>query len=320
MENSRKFKLKIFVIVTLVGLLILWYLKGQEKLNVNDFSGHSGVNSNAWKSFYTPSFDESESPLCADRGKDTELMIVILSAPENEVYRLIIRQTWGFYRNYPNISIAFLIGVPKNETLEKKLREEDAVYNDVIRANFLEDYKNLTHKTVAMLEWVSKKCSYTKYLLKSDDDIYLNVPKALRFLEENRGKERRIFGYMHSNKSVIRDPTSKYFVSKSEYVDDIFPTYLNGPAYLITSDIIKELYIKAINTKFLKMEDIFITGIVASEGLGIQLVHENNFYFIPQEDDYDDPVLDILVEEFITLNVYNQARMYDLWKINFLTG
>ena len=41
---------------------------------------------------------------------------------------------------------------------------------------FQDSYHNLTLKTVMGLKWMSIFCPHAKFILKTDDDIYVNVP------------------------------------------------------------------------------------------------------------------------------------------------
>jgi len=78
-------------------------------------------------------------------------------------------------------------GNPKESKLTSevvsKYNEEKEVYNDFIKADFQDSYRNLTLKTVHMLDWVQSYCSHAKFFMKTDDDVFLNVPAILNFLD-----------------------------------------------------------------------------------------------------------------------------------------
>ena len=48
--------------------------------------------------------------------------------------------------------------------------------NVSISLHFQDSYHNLTLKTVMGLKWMSIFCPHAKFILKTDDDIYVNVP------------------------------------------------------------------------------------------------------------------------------------------------
>ncbi|XP_054260018.1 uncharacterized protein LOC128984702 [Macrosteles quadrilineatus] len=63
-----------------------------------------------------------------------------------------------------------------------KVVEESGIYDDIIQEGFVDSY-NLTIKSVMMLKWVQQHCSSARFLMKSDDDIYLNLPALSEALQ-----------------------------------------------------------------------------------------------------------------------------------------
>ena len=59
-----------------------------------------------------------------------------------------------------------------------------------VRLTFLspcqDTYTNLTLKTVMGLKWGAIFCPQAKYVMKTDDDIFINVPLLHRALQEER--------------------------------------------------------------------------------------------------------------------------------------
>ena len=49
---------------------------------------------------------------------------------------------------------------------------------------FQDTYQNLTIKTVMGLKWMSIFCPKAKYVLKTDDDIFVNIPLLIKALEK----------------------------------------------------------------------------------------------------------------------------------------
>lgn len=71
--------------------------------------------------------------------------------------------------------------------------EESRTYGDILQEDFTDSYMNLTLKSVMALKWTSTHCQQAQYLLKTDDDIFVNVPTLLTYLQE-AGKTRWITG------------------------------------------------------------------------------------------------------------------------------
>jgi Galactosyltransferase len=58
----------------------------------------------------------------------------------------------------------------------------------------------------------------------------------------------------------IRNKKSKYYVSVEQFKPMTFPQFTTGPAYLITRDCVKDLYNKALNLTYLKLEDVYLVS------------------------------------------------------------
>jgi hypothetical protein len=226
---------------------------------------------------YVSGFDIANVELCPDLGKNLQLLIAITSAPSNKDARMAIRQTWGHYSQRSDVNIAFLLGSTDDPQLVKELQDENKLYGDLICGRFLDSYNNLTLKTVSLLEWVDNYCKNIKFVLKTDDDMFINVPKLLSFIEKHAKVKRTIFGKLAKNWKPVRNESSKYYISPSEYKPAIFPDFTTGPAYLMTGDVIRDLHTAALGTTFFKLEDVFATGIVA-QNIKIKRINVIAFY------------------------------------------
>lgn len=56
------------------------------------------------------------------------------------------------------------------------------LFGDIIIADMKDSYKNLTLKVLYMVEWASTYCSNARFFMKTDDDVFLNVPLVLDFI------------------------------------------------------------------------------------------------------------------------------------------
>ncbi|XP_053959619.1 uncharacterized protein LOC128864126 [Anastrepha ludens] len=245
--------------------------------------------------------------ICPNQGEDIKLLILISSALNHAEARLAIRQTWAHYGTRRDVSIAFVLGRTTNETVSKELSIENFIYGDMIRGNFIDSYTNLTLKTISTLEWVDLHCQQAKFILKTDDDMFINVPKLLQFIDNHAKEKRVIYGRLAKQWKPIRNKKSKYYVSTDQFSQPLFPPFTTGPAYLITSDVIHSLYNRCLQQVYLKLEDVFTTGIVAQQ-LGIKRVHANEFLnrriaFNPCN-----------IRKLISVHMVKSNEQFDLWK------
>ena len=161
------------------------------------------------------------------------------------------------------------------------IEAENAQYHDIVRANFVDSYDNLTLKRLAMLNWVSTFCPRAKYLLKSDDDVYVNTEVLLQTLRNQSSVKPRkfILGRIHPVRPVPREddipkPNTKWIMSRKEFPDDIYPSYMLGSAYAMTCSSVPDLYAASLKVHYMKIEDVFITGLCANKA-GIRRIKMN---------------------------------------------
>ncbi|KAH8263302.1 hypothetical protein KR044_007122 [Drosophila immigrans] len=247
--------------------------------------------------------------ICPLNGTNTRMLILITSAQTHADARMSIRQTWGHYGTRRDIGMAFVLGRGTNETVNQALTEENYMYGDLIRGNFIDSYNNLTLKTISSLEWADQHCNRAQYILKTDDDMFINVPKLLNFVKqlEKHKNKRLIFGRLAKKWKPIRNKKSKYYVSTDQFPAAVFPSFTTGPAYVMTGDIVHDLYVRSLKTVYLKLEDVFTTGIVA-QSLGIERLHVNEFVnrrisFNPCN-----------IRNAISVHMIKSNEQFDLWK------
>lgn len=104
------------------------------------------------------------------------LLILIPSAPSNHQKRKAQRETWlKLLGNRSGSSHAFVIGQAGNQEEQERIIKESDHYGDIIQIDMIESYRNLTLKTLGILHWTLNFCPNADYILKVDDDIYVNV-------------------------------------------------------------------------------------------------------------------------------------------------
>jgi hypothetical protein len=247
------------------------------------------------------------SQVCPDLGRDIKLLIAITSAPSHESARMAIRETWGHFASRKDIAIAFMLGSISNETVNANIEKEQYLYGDIIRGKFRDTYDNLTLKTISMLEWVDNYCPKAAFVLKTDDDMFINVSRLLAFIAKHSPEQRAIYGRLAKKWKPIRNKKSKYYISCNQYKPAVFPDFTTGPAYLLPARLSKELYVAALNHTYFKLEDVFVTGIVANS-LKIKRVHAPEFL------NKRVSLTPCSVQRGISIHMVKGVEQYDLWK------
>eukprot|EP00298_Acanthocystis_sp_HF-20_P009897 c18562_g1_i1.p1 GENE.c18562_g1_i1~~c18562_g1_i1.p1 ORF type:complete len:352 (-),score=109.98 c18562_g1_i1:88-1143(-) len=197
------------------------------------------------------------------------LLVAICSAPNHFEQRQAIRESWGkiniSFTSSPYTLLFFIGNINKaNKTeendLENKIIAESQSKKDIVRLDsFIESYRNLTRKTLAMIQWTVK--NNFQVMLKVDDDSFVLLDRFYNDIIEYE-KERNIIYWGKfwggDDRPVSRAVDSKFYVSKEEYGNDFFPDYADGPCYALGSDILKHIDSHSEKLKIYSLEDAAI--------------------------------------------------------------
>lgn len=160
------------------------------------------------------------------------LLIIVKSSLNHFDRRKIIRQTWGFENQFSEVLIrtVFILGTSYDIDVQKRIREEQKNYGDIVQFDFIDEYYNNTIKTLNAIKWASIHCNSSRFYFFSDDDMYVSVKNLLSYLKNPteypeylsiKVKEKKskhnlpsdtvlFTGYVF-NSSPLRHQTSKWY-------------------------------------------------------------------------------------------------------------
>lgn len=302
----KLFKPKFLIIFLVVLIITLIISLSRRQYEITGWEKHKSRNILSYISDNPDTFHILPKSFCAT---PKFLVIFIISSPGNFKSRQAIRNTWA--RKNELIQPYFLLGTTTNNKLQEKLIKESETYNDLIQENFLDSYNNLTLKSVTILKLTEYYCGdYAKYIMKVDDDIYVNMELFLNYLEENVNQTDFLSGRVIQNSRPIRDPNNKWYCPYYICNYDVFPTYLSGCAYVMSPNVARALYQASFITPLVHLEDVYVTGMCAKNLLNIS--YTNNLRFTTAANEYYEPCQ---VKEFFTRHYQTPESMYELDKI-----
>ncbi|KAG8001155.1 Beta-1 [Nibea albiflora] len=190
------------------------------------------------------------------------LVLIVPVAPNNRAHRDFIRITWGGESPVLDkaVKLFFLLGRHNSEgvaELQEQLLLESRDHRDLIQSDFLDCYKNLTIKTMVMMEWLDKFCSQATYGMKIDSDMFLNVPNLIRILLK-APKTNYMTGCVAAEGPVVRDKSSKWYIPEELYPDPFYPRYALGLGYVFSLDLPKKLVEASRHVKAVYIEDVYL--------------------------------------------------------------
>ncbi|XP_064612639.1 beta-1,3-galactosyltransferase 1-like [Liolophura sinensis] len=201
-------------------------------------------------------------------------VIVVHSAPRNVDRRLSLRRTWANQTLFKHTKsrTVFLLGRPADHSLQKGIYEENNRFGDIVQGTFTDVYQNLTLKAVLGLRWITENCRQAKFVIKADDDVFINIPEAMvhvfPILAQN---QREIICLVEPHGPIGRLPGHRWAVSH-EYFSGLseYPMpFCYGFATFYTVRMAMELFERAKITPFYKMDDVYVYGILASQIKGV---------------------------------------------------
>ncbi|KAK8757630.1 hypothetical protein V5799_004743 [Amblyomma americanum] len=236
----------------------------------------------AWLPPYDPSkYRFTVNPkLCINNGSQPVYFLVLVqSAVKNFERRTLIRDTWGSECGSKGSAatalcrLGFVLGTSSDPVLERKVRDESSRYGDLVRSDFADSYYNLSLSTVTALRWAHQHCTDYRYLVKADDDAFVNLA-ALRDYLAARPTHRRtaIYGYLMKGFRPNRNKGSKWFTSPELFAKARLPDFVSGFAYVVTRDAVKPLYAAAQVTAMFPFEDVYVTGMCRERARGQEAV------------------------------------------------
>lgn len=157
----------------------------------------------------------------------------VTSTPQQKQRRDLIRQTWGKL-----IKPLFVMGQTDIQTMIY-LGQEAHEFNDIIVENFADTYFNLTIKTAFAVQNFVRYFKDSKYFLKIDDDIFLDVKGYIKYIKT--APKDALIGQQHGNPIIVREEGSRYYVPEYLLNGTHFPDFLQGAAYLIPGKMLFKL-------------------------------------------------------------------------------
>lgn len=202
---------------------------------------------------------------CSGENTDVFLAVLVKCRVGETFDREQIRRTWGGVQVVlgRKIRTMFLTGKTNEHPKDKLLKAEDEKYHDIIQEDFMDSYFNLTYKTLMGWRWMSTFCPAASYAVSIDADMILNPRNLILRLETS---PRKLFseGNWRENVPPIRGRSSKWFIPKSLYPKKMFPPFLNGGCYVMSTDVAMRLYETSFRVPFFKLDDVYMGMVMAA--------------------------------------------------------
>jgi galactosylxylosylprotein 3-beta-galactosyltransferase len=179
------------------------------------------------------------------------LIILIMSSPASAHRRNVIRGTWlSLCKNSSDLQYYFVVGSSGfNAEMHSVIEEEQSFHHDlIILQNVYDDYESLTHKVLEAFVWLDKAVKRFQYLLKCDDDSFVQVNKVVSELQTIKlTKGHTLYwGFFNGRAQVKIDGKWK----ESDWIlCDYYLPYALGGGYVLSQKLVHFI---AVNAEFLR--------------------------------------------------------------------
>ncbi|EEC14416.1 beta-1,3-galactosyltransferase 5 isoform X2 [Ixodes scapularis] len=203
--------------------------------------------------------------------QDLFLVVFVHSAPTHWDKRRAIRETWGNASvlraaTTERMALVFMVGRADDSQTQEALVREGSLHGDLVMGNFVDSYRNLTYKHVMGLKWVTYFCRNARYVLKTDDDVFMDLFQLTSYLRDALGAlapPNLMMCVLIRRPYVKRSQRSKWRVSFREYRGNHYPPYCSGWGVVMSPDVVFNLYRASAGMPYFWVDDVLITGILA---------------------------------------------------------
>ena len=188
-----------------------------------------------------------------------DLLILISSNPHDvsrAENRMAIRNTWGNCNDrhlHFDCQLVFFVGKTYTDR-DAAIMREASENQDMFICNMNDTYQSITRKLMCVFKWANQ--GMAEYILKTDDDIYVQMPALVSYLH-SQPRERYYGGVVYSG-DVVRDPRHKHYLHKDTYKADFFPPFCKGAMYVISGDLMDPLLKASEQVKRFFIDDAYI--------------------------------------------------------------
>lgn len=175
--------------------------------------------------------------ICEDRL--LHVVILVLTSPRGALRRNAIRGSWlhSFDTKKIKVTSKFLVGtLGLEQSKGHDLQLESKQFNDMLLFSDLKDsYHNLSRKVLFGLNWAEQELGYFDFLIKADDDSFIQIEKVAENFKELGCPDSLYWGYFMGH--AYPEPTGKW-AEKNWFSCPHYLPYAMGGGYVLSKRIV----------------------------------------------------------------------------------
>jgi hypothetical protein len=220
-------------------------------------------------------------------------IFIATSAVENYNRRMLLRKTYANTTLFNTIHFKLIIFVGKtvNDTLNENVHQEFHQYRDMVVGDFIDTFRTLSLKLIFGLKWISQYCNKMQYIIKVDDDAFVNIFEIRNLIQQHSLKKNFIMCAVLDFSLIYRWKQNKEEYCKQIKVcidDDIlpglrtYPRYCNGQMFVFPNNLLQPLVDAIDVTPYFWLDDVYITGLI-TKNLSVEYINIQRSYAWPPQ-------------------------------------
>ncbi|XP_005101679.1 uncharacterized protein LOC101848981 [Aplysia californica] len=219
----------------------------------------------------TPVLDASSNlllnnPNACQGERDVDILYLVHAQPQSDEQRQGIRSTFvqsDVFKPF-HIAYVFLVGRTTSPNFQNKLNREHEQYGDIVQGDFMDKPENATRKGIMGMEWAIQYCKSAKFIMKIDEDVFVDSDKLLRGLIPAAAKvigPRAMLCFFNLDAPIPRSGTRAFSLDLFPHSSTLRP-HCRGFAVLMTRGVLSSLLAASRQTPFVHLEDVYLYGIL----------------------------------------------------------
>ncbi|TKR64402.1 hypothetical protein L596_024941 [Steinernema carpocapsae] len=188
--------------------------------------------------------------ICVDDGPVPPIIfyVTVSASPDEIVTRSLIRNTWAREARERGFGVIFTMGrhelaLKHNHTSDVEVAlSENALYGDILMANFRDSWDHLIHKWWSTTHFHSEHCRDVRLMALTDADTVVFAQNFDRFLVKNGHRFHDKIGCTTlGGQPAERGKESRYYVSEQQWPEKLLPFYCSGTMQIFSSETARRL-------------------------------------------------------------------------------
>ncbi|RNA18853.1 beta-1-3-galactosyltransferase 1-like [Brachionus plicatilis] len=312
MKFSDSFETILVLTVTIFLMFYRVFLASDEEIRSRlristelsriDYFAHF-ISPNTTKILSTP------KNICPNQATEIDIVCYVIVKNDDFHSREAIRNTWANRKKFPFVNTFFVVGISRNESLDKLVVNENEKFGDLLISDFVDSYRNLSYKSITAWKWMSESCQKAKLYVKANAGLLVNFNSIRASLKQNSFQSNSFFCQVMAEQRVDREKSSLYYTPYSEYSNNFYPKYCKNQGTIISNDLVSKLYQGSNKNKNFWLDDIN-TGIIASH-LKISYQFSNGRHIVFKLFEKSKRSFD---KFFFVYGLEGSKDLYELWK------